>query len=196
MPLVDSPQLALFRKGFKRVVLFCNTNSLPIPKMGVVPKAKWWVDACAYYRPKHGIRICLEECARPATEGQVRNWNWMGSTTDREPYGVLCHELGHHVDWLTGDKKWSYGSDYCHHVMSTSGEPPITSYCPNPAEWFAEIFRLFVTNSYLLKELRPKAWTVLSHKFKTVSSKDWIKELGKAPPRIVSNLKKKVSQCS
>lgn len=45
--------------------------------------------------------------------------------------------------------------------MEESGELPITSYAPNPAEWFAEIFRLFVTNHGLLKQLRPKTYNIL-----------------------------------
>lgn len=184
---------ALFRKGRQRVITFCTKNRTPIPKMESVSKDKWIVGACAYYRPKSGIRICLEECARPCSENQVRNWNWMGSTTDREPYGVLCHELGHHCDWLVGDKKWSYGSEYSSYVRFLSGEPAITSYCPNDSEWFAEIMRLFITNHALLELLRPKAYEIISERFEPVSNDDWVKELGSnVPQRILSNLKKKV----
>ena len=32
----------------------------------------------------------------------------------------------------------------------------LTGYCPNDNEWFAELFRLFVTNPDLFRHLRPK----------------------------------------
>ncbi len=139
-----------------------------------------------------GISICLEECGRPCNDSPNRNWTWPGSTTDREPYGVLCHELGHHCDWLTGEHKWEYGSEYCVKVMKRSGEQPITSYCPNPAEWFAEMFRLFVTNPGLLYCLRPKTFDVLLEKWAPLDPLDWREVLGEnVPPKILATLLKK-----
>lgn len=175
------------------MVRFCEVNKLPIPKIEAVLLDDWLVGACAYYR-KDSIKICLEECAFPCSEAQARNWNWPGSTVDREPYGVLCHELGHHADFHTGVKKWSYGSEYCVAVMEESGEPKLTNYCPNPAEWFAEMFRLFVTNHALLKVVRPVTWSILRRKWTPVSGDNWIRELGKgAPKRIIESNKKKAS---
>lgn len=192
----------LASQGINRVISFCGRNDISLPMINDVPSYQWVVDACAFYRPDTegnkkrgyaGINICLNKCASPATEEQVRNWNWPGSTTDREPFGVLCHELGHHCDWVTGEKKWTYGSEYCQQVMSDSGEPPITSYAENPAEWFAEMFRLFVTNHALLLLLRPKTWKLLTERFQPVSSNDWEYELGSnVPKRILNNLKKKI----
>ena len=104
-------RLDLADLGCLRVSEFCWVNKILVPTVRVVPLDDWHVDACAYYRSntesnrkwtKPGIDICLERCASPATEHQVRNWNWPGSTTDREPFGVLCHELGHHCDWIAG----------------------------------------------------------------------------------------------
>jgi len=184
----------LYLQGCERVQLFCEVNGLSTPKIAAHEVEDWRVGACAYYR-NDTIKICLSACATPCTESQSRNWNWPGSTTDREPYGVLCHELGHHCDRVSGKRQWSYGSEYCQEVMKESREEPITSYCPNPAEWFAEIFRLFVTNSALLKLLRPKTHAILLRKFKPVSNEDWVAELStiyEAPPRILLNLKKKI----
>lgn len=194
MPKVVQPQtekMRLYLKGRERVEQFCLANDLLIPSI-LKEDDEWFVNACAYYRACK-IHISLKECAHQATEGQVRNWNWWGSTTDREPGGVLCHELGHHADMLAGNSKGRYYSDYGESVMGESGEPPITSYCPNPAEWFAEMFRLFVTNAALLKLLRLKTYFILLDKWKPVSDPSWIAELGNCPPRILSNLRKKVA---
>lgn len=188
------PSLPPFAKGMVRVHRFCAANGLPRPSIREVDKTDWaFAPTCAYYRPDEGVKICLPLCARPATEAPSRNWNWPGSTTDREPYGVICHELGHHLDWLLGEKKGAYYSDFSLDVMQESGEKPITSYAPSPAEWFAEIARLFVTNHALLRELRPKAYAIIRERLIPVSDDDWVKELGpKVPQRIVTNLQKKI----
>ena len=59
----------------------------------------------------------------------------------------------------------------------------LTSYCPNNAEWFAEMFRLSITNSQLLQQLRPR-----TYKLKV----QWLKVLGDdVPERIVQALHNK-----
>lgn len=183
----------LFDLGTAQVMMFCIENKLLPLQIDNVPSHNWRVSACAYYRDSI-IRICLPQCALPAVEGQTRAWSWPGSISDRTPYGVLCHELGHHADMRTGKKKGSYGSDYSTTVMDASGEPPITSYAPNPWEWFAEMFRLFVTSPFLLQEIRPRTFDLLTKKFKPVGDKNWEAGLGaNVPPRIIANLRKKVA---
>ena len=188
-----TPKMEGYLKGVERVKLFCLENKLLIPSI-LREDDTWFVNACAYYRQGQ-IHISLKECASPATENQVRNWNSWGSVTDREPGGVLCHELGHHADWFTGNTKYKYSSDYCKQVMDESGEKEITRYCPNPAEWFAEMFRLFVTNQALLKLLRPKTHALLLKKWTPVSDNNWEREIEGCPARILLNLRKKVGQC-
>lgn len=183
--------------GINRIEEFCKRNGVPVPPIHVIHKKSWRVSACAYYRPEGtsrletGICICLEYCAHPATQDQARNWNWPGSTTDREPYGVLCHELGHHCDWWKGERKWEYGSEYHLQVMQAAQEEPLTSYHPNPAEWFAEMFRLFVSNPDLLRQVRPRTYRKLCVDWSPIPG-TWKDELGRnCPPRIVTSLQRK-----
>lgn len=184
-----------FIRGVIRSTRFRWANGLPPVEIKSIPADQWYVSSCAYYRPDTGIMVCVPKCARPATESQVRNWNWPGSTTDREPYGVVCHEMGHYVDMLVSERKGSYYGDYSIGVRKESGESPITSYCPNDAEWFAEMFRLFLTNAYLLKELRPRTFAILRSRWTPVSDEDWETELGPGVPgRVLSNLRKKIAQ--
>lgn len=192
----------LLRLGKERAESFCKANSLTVPDVYEVSKEDWQFDVCAFYRPDTrevrewsvgtphmreigygpGVNVCLQKCARPGRENEARNWNYPGCVTDRTPYGVIAHELGHHADWHTGDRKGSYFSDYGEGVMRESGERPLTSYCPNPAEWFAEMFRLFVTNHALLSIIRHRTWEILRHKWEPVSSDDWQEEVGSNIP--------------
>lgn len=200
--------------GVLHLTEFCQVNNIPVPLITTRASAEWPFAVCAYYRhdgytgkrrrifrepedstsSEDGINICLEKCANPASITVSRNWSWPGSVIGREPFGVLCHELGHHCDWLTGEKKWAYGSEYSTQVMDASGEKKLTNYCDNPAEWFAEMFRLFVSNHALLKELRPRTHALLCEKWQPISLPDWRAQLGaNVPDRIVQSLLNKIN---
>jgi hypothetical protein len=199
---------ALYEMGRLLACTFCEMNHVPAPQFRLVEKKDWPFEPCAYYRPATpaveqwtarlgaghgpGVNLCLDKCASPCDELPGRQWSWPASTTDREPYGVVAHELGHHCDWLTGHNKGSYGSEYSSAVMKESGEPPVTSYAPNPWEWFAEIFRLFVTNPDLLRLIRPRAYNILTQRWKPCIISDWRTALGdNVPPKVVKALENK-----
>lgn len=194
----------LAEAGTKRAQRFCELNKLPIPSFRIVEAHNWFVDACAFYRPDtitnrqrklEGIHICLNRCARTCHDNDIRNWNWPGSSVDREPYGVLCHELGHHADWVKGKAKYKYSSDYGDSIMKQANESPLTNYCPNPAEWFAEMFRLFVTNPDLLRLIKPKTYSLLRKDWKPLPHLDWRDELGNdVPYRVIASLRNKFSK--
>lgn len=182
----------LFAEGIKRLYDFCKVNNLEVPGITVSNPDNWVFNACAYYRPTY-IYINLKKCSNACGELRSRNWNWPGSTTDRTPYGVLAHELGHYVDMQLSDVTYSYSGDYSENLEKKLKIKSITSYCPNHAEWFAELFRLFVTNHSLLKILRPQIHKELSKRFKPVSNSNWKIELGKkCPKRIIANLNNKI----
>jgi hypothetical protein len=191
-PLPGTGLGTLMERGRRRMVLFCRINRIIVPSLQPVPEAEWLFSACAYYRPQY-IRICLPLCGRVCSEHETRNWTYPGSTTDREPYGVVLHELGHHADWTAGTKKGSYFSDYGEDVCARSREEPISGYHPNEAEWFAEMFRVFVSNPDLLRLIRPRTYRILTERWKTVTENDWRTELGPdCPRRVVAALEKKV----
>ncbi len=173
----------LFEHGVKRATLFCEKNKLPHPNVLAVEDTGF--GACAYYRPQT-ITISIAQCATPKVEGQMRNWNWWGNTVDREPGGVICHELGHHVDWTCSDKKATYSGNLSKRLMEAAGETSISGYEADlPHEWFAEMFRLFVTNHALLRLLRPKTHKLFSELWKPVSHWDWKAEMGANCPKSV-----------
>lgn len=172
------------------MIEFCKTNNIPVPALTPLNE-RWDFSHCAYYRPSRGIVIHVPSCASIGTGGA--SWSFPGYFIDRTPYGVIQHELGHHVDWLKGSDKGKYFSDFSVNVRKQSGEDKITNYCPNDAEWFAEIFRVFVTNSDLLKKLRPVTYTILCNHFSPVVSDEWSAVLYGAPARNIEQCRKRIN---
>lgn len=173
----------LLQVGWQRVRTFCQANDLEIPELRAIARDAWQFGVCAYYRPCY-VAICLEKCAAPGYAG--RAWSWPGYAVDRTPYGVVAHELGHHVDWTRSNKRGAYGGDFSKELRSVSGEIGLTAYCPNDWEWFAEHFRLFVTNPDLLKAMRPATFArLVATGLKTVESRSWREVLADAPERTI-----------
>lgn len=168
--------ISLYNAGLTMISQFVDLNQNVMPPVTTVetPQSKWmFKHVCAYYR-RDTINICLIKC-RGVRNSMGRNWNWPGSTTDKTPYGVLAHELGHHADFHSGRPRASnsYMSTYSTEVKVASKEKPLTSYCPNDGEWFAEMFRLFVTNTDLLLQIRPNTYDQLTKRFCPLPAVPW-----------------------
>jgi hypothetical protein len=105
------------------------------------------------------------------------------------------HELGHHVDVLRAarDRTGATSASAC---AARSGEKAITSYCPNDAEWFAEMFRVFVTNPDLLRLVRPRTYRELvgRRRFKPVFTDTWRDRLQGAPARTITAAERHVER--
>lgn len=182
----------LFNRGSAMVALMCDMNDFEKPRITAWEAKAWhFPHTCAYYRKDSGINICLAKCAGIGTAG--RQWSYPGYTVDRTPYGVLAHELGHAFDLDEGDRKGPYFSNYSIGVRLRAKEEPLTGYCPNDAEWFAEMFRLFVTNPNLLKAVRPKTHKVMvDDGFVPCIAQPWQHVLSSAPERTFQQALKKV----
>jgi hypothetical protein len=178
---MDKP--ALLERGRLVLSAFCQANDLPTPAIHEAERGKWPWGQCAFYRAGR-VAICVSRCAPIGTAG--RQWSYPGYTVDRTPYGVLQHELGHHVDLMRGVRKSAYWSEFSAAVRGQAGEKPITSYCPNDAEWFAEMFRVYVTNPDLLRLVRPRTHRELSTTFKPVFTDTWRERLRDAPARTIT----------
>jgi hypothetical protein len=158
------------------------------------------VGTCGFYR-NDVIHVAVPLCA-----SMNPMYSWAGFISDRTPYGVIQHELGHHVDQvLSGFDVYSRqpkvtldnlplrGGLFSTEIRHKSGEPAITSYSPNTMEWFAEIFRLFVTNPCLLALIRPRAYdALLEAELMPCTDLDerQVLEQFKAPPRIYERMDK------
>lgn len=77
-------------------------------------------------------------------------------------------------------------------MRAASRDQPLTSYCPNDAEWFAEMFRLFVTNPDLLRLIRPATFDLIASDFRPSVTAAWDTVLESAPARTVVAAKRKI----
>lgn len=137
----------LFAMGKVRIAHWCELNGVDVPAVNE-RTGRPDFGVCAYYRSGE-IEIWVNACAGVGLAG--RQWSYPGYVVDRTPFGVLAHELGHHVDRQHGPAGGTLS-----HLWRALDAAPLTGYCPNDNEWFAELFRLFVTNPDLLRAVRPK----------------------------------------
>lgn len=181
---------AMFCRGVDLLRAFCDINRMPLPAIQIVEPAQWMFGkVCAYYRPTY-ISMCVERTAHVGLCGQ--QWSYPGYVIDRTPYGVLAHELGHHADVTRSTARGAYFGDYSAKMRHATGEKSLTGYCPNDAEWFAEMFRLFATNPDLLRNLRPRAWEALRADFEPAITTHWRAVLDGAPARTVDMAAQKI----
>lgn len=182
---------SLLDRGKVLMERFCAANGLPVPAITEADPKRWPFGVCAYYRD-HVTTIAIEKCAAIGYAGM--QWSFPGHSVDRTPYGVLQHELGHHADMLRSTRKGRYYGDFSIQMRERCGEAPLTSYCPNDAEWFAEMFRLFVTNPDLLAQLRPRTHADLLQHFKPVFTDSWRERLAGAPDRTITSIERKLTE--
>lgn len=165
--MIGAKRHALLLMGKAHIFNWCDLNTFPRPEVKIEEGNDPTFGTCAYYRDQV-IYIWPEACAQIGMIG--RQWSYPGYVVDRTPYGVLAHELGHHVDLAHGRQ----GGIVSHDWRRLTEEEPITTYCPDDNEWFAEIFRLFVTNPYLLASIRPRVFALLKAKWpKMAENRPW-----------------------
>lgn len=184
--------------GIDTLKVFCEVNKIKEPVLHIINEKEHEicvriqrVGTCGYYR-LNNIYVGVPLCAH-----QNPNYSWAAYISDRTPLGVIQHELGHYVDEVRSNKPNIYtrerSGNFSDVIRAESKEPAITSYAPDTMEWFAEIFRLFVTNPDLLKLIRPKAYEALiRHKLEPIEYKDYksVLEEYRAPPKIFERLAK------
>lgn len=180
---------ALLKAGMSLLDTFWRLNpEIEFCKTTVIDwkSRHYYLNCCAFYKPDRGIVIMPDKCATKGYGGAC--WSWPGYVIDRTPYGVIQHELGHHVDECMANDADMYSA----YVRSEANEAKVTNYCPNDSEWFAEIFRLFCTNPDLLSKTRPRAFKILDRQFKSAERRDWKQVLADAPERTFKQAEKRI----
>lgn len=142
-------------------------------------------ESCGLYEAPGTIYVTPRSCSSLGRSGAC--WSWPGYIIDRTPYGVYAHELGHHVD---ARRRWSLSR----RLRKFTGELPISGYCPDDQEWFAEIFRLYMTNPDLLQRIRPYTYDYLRKDFAVVEGRTWRAVLKGAPPRTLAMAERRIRE--
>lgn len=168
----------LFADGIRAMRRFCEANDLRVPEVSERTGTPDF-GVCAYYRD-NVITIWVAHCAAIGLAG--RAWSYPGYTVDRTPFGVLAHELGHHVDGAQGPR----GGRLSHEWRHATNEEPISGYAPNNNEWFAELFRLYVTNPDLLRVLRPRVYSRMRETWQPIEERPWDVVLAAAPRQLAA----------
>lgn len=181
-------KLELYDRGRAAVGTWCVTNDIVAPTIQS-HMGRPTFGTCAFYR-SGVIAIWVHSCAAPELRGRV--WSYPGYSVDRTPYGVLAHELGHHVDGAHGHS----GGRLSHEWIRETGEDPIGGYAPHPNEWFAEMFRLFVTNPDLLRALRPRTWARMRDRWEPIERRPWREILTAESDRWLNAASRKVTEAS
>lgn len=158
----------LFCLAKAHVAKFCDLNNLSFPLITINNN----IENYGYYKynDQNGY-ICLnyKSCKNPMFKPTGRLQSFPGNKTDRTIAGVLCHEVGHYIDFTTRNEiNLSMKFRDLYGVENT-----ITSYDLMDIERVAESFRLFILNPMLLKAGRPRTFEILNSYFKPVHNWPW-----------------------
>lgn len=182
-------KLNMYSRGKTRMEEFCKLNKLPVPEIACIlnrpkegisrPEACAWYKRLTYGGHKDGtITIRVWDCA------DGTKISYPGFIQDRTPFGAVAHETAHHVEF--------YGKELAKKVRAGSCEEPITAYHTNDSEWFAEMFRVFITNSTLIKWYRPKFYAIVTALgYKPVEARPWQEVLVDRPDLVKSAMGRK-----
>lgn len=183
----------LANKAIEEMTRFCLNHNLIIPEIKYVTKedriAPSKFGVCAYYR-NNVITLELKACARIGLAG--REWSFPHYRIDRTPYGVIAHELGHHVDFssLNNNQRKEF-------EIAIIGSRKITNYEPNIRESFAETFRLYFTNPSLLEKWSPQRFKFMKKYWTSLyADQEWeeILTMNNCPERQILQIKKHIDK--
>lgn len=147
---------------------FCDKNSVKQPRIEAVktrllPKTLSRDLMGLYVYNTQKIKVYADNCLITGDSrlDLSKTWSFPGYKTDLSLYGVLAHEVGHHLDNLLRLRDvWRA------HIASYDkmlNEQPVSAYaCTSVYEDIAESIRLLITNPDLLRILRPMRHTILT----------------------------------
>lgn len=187
IPTIYKKKHQLACEAISLCLSFCQHNKIRIPSFSMLTEENrfYHVNSCGFYRARHGVCVMPDKCSHLGISGG--SWSWPGYVIDRTAYGVVCHEMGHYVH-----EQVLFDSDCC---FRHSNESCITSYgTKDHKEWFAEMFRLYLTNPDLLEDIKPKTFEWLDERFHVVESRPWRHVLHDAPERTINAALNKINK--
>lgn len=98
------------------------------------------------------IFVNVPATAMPAQQPCYRNWSYPGYKVDRTALGVVCHEIGHHLDReLQHSKRLTPAHGVAWRQLLQLHPKQVSGYEKVPSEAWAESVRLFILNPRLLQ---------------------------------------------
>ena len=184
----------LYWQGRKLCEKFCEENDIEDPDYTIVSNRTRNGNSGRYIIHSMELIVWVENCAAPVTNPGNRRWSYPGYKTDRTPYGVICHELGHHV-WcdMVGhpemQRMWA---------AKARATKKVSSYEPSKEESFAETMRLFLTNPDLLRRAFYPRWEYLTAGLELIpaETRDYLEVLADAPEGIINAARKLVREAA
>lgn len=156
---------------------FLTINNIQLPRFMNIPEPRKGYCGVYQHRSKT-VCVYSPEVAkvsmRPAPGN--RQWSYPGYRVDRTGVGVVCHEVGHHIDFTLGI---TARRRFPSHIEKVS------SYEPNVMESIAETLRVFILNPCLLHIYAPQRCEFLINEvgLKPSINADWDEVLAMAPDR-------------
>ena len=189
---MSDTKLHLFSESVIHCTDFLIHNHLPVPEYKLVDD---FIEddlyyACGCYKDKtKTVYVCLKKTGSLGKAG--RQWSWPGYKIDRTPYGVVAHEVGHHVDF-TFIRSKQFNKEQRNEAtrVFTIKKEKVSGYEPVPHEAFAESMRIFITNPDLLMLCCPNRYDYIVNvlKLKPNIDKNWKQVLidNNAPARTIN----------
>lgn len=192
---MNAMKARLLLRGLGTVIKVSEMNSIPAPLFRLNTKMR----AAGLYSaiPTEGywlIQINTKLCRVPIASSA--SYTWPRYTVDMTPYGVLCHEFGHH--WHRTHPEYKRITHVFRSIRRADIEPAVTDYAKtNTHEDIAESVRVFVLNPDLLRVLNPFRWAALK-KFglKPLETRPWAEILEEegAPERFAYAIRNKAKR--
>lgn len=182
-----------FDECLDELTVYARALGVEMPEVTVGPfddAYNEWSARGMYFLREKKINIDLKRC-KVATKVPGFAWSYTGYKADMTPAGVLAHEFGHYID----DVKKITRIHRCVIGELHDDEGCVSSYCPNPSEWFAETFRLFFLNHDLLigSHFRTQCFMLDTLEFPYPRSEGWHDIMINAHPRFISACEKFVA---
>lgn len=152
-----------YNEALDLVKIFSEINHIKLCSIEIIENTSILFYCGEYIGKKNGkIFINPKLCANEVEKPNRMCWSHPHYFVDRTIYGVLCHEFGHHVHRLKNYPSIPY-------------ENKISKCEFDDGERFAETFRLFLSNSDLLKQYNQKRYDYLVNELQLIPviKEDW-----------------------
>lgn len=174
----DAPvKIELYKLGVEQSKLFLKTNGLQAARYQItsplILRRQEQTGLCERMDGKTTIHVNVPVTAFPRKIPVCCMRSYPGSKIDRTATGVVCHETGHHVEFVLAARRKFPFVEWRKIVQGSRKQ--VSGYEPNVHEAFAETMRLFILNPNLLFFGMPARYNFIEQELglKPIVTKFW-----------------------